>query len=193
MRSGNESYPWFALRVRSNYENTVATILRGKGYEGFLPLYVSRRAWSDRVKQIERPLFPGYVFCRFDVQRRLPILTTPGVVCVVGVGKRPIPIDDVEIASIQAAVRSGLPAVPWPFLRIGQQVSIERGPLRGTTGILLNFKGQHRLVLSVTLLQRSVAVELDCAWVAEVAAQERVPMLPRDSPWVQPPSNEVPQ
>jgi transcription antitermination factor NusG len=193
MQSGNEKYPWFALRVRSNYENTVTTILHGKGYEGFLPFYVSRRAWSDRVKEIQRPLFPGYVFCRFDVQRRLPVVMTPGVVCVVGVGKRPIPIDDAEIASIQAAVRSGLPAAPWPFLQIGQQVSIERGPLRGTTGILLSYKGQHRLVLSVTLLQRSVAVEVDSAWVSEVATHDGVPMLPTDPQWAQPSSNEAPQ
>src|SRR2546425_11631971 len=127
MRMGpsNGTYPWFALRVRSRYENTVATILGGKGYEWFLPLYKSRRPWSDRIKEIQLPLFPGYIFCRFDLQHRLPILTTPGVVTVVGIGKRPIPIDDAEIAAIQAAVRSGIPSRPWPFLRIGQRVRVE--------------------------------------------------------------------
>src|SRR3989449_2918115 len=90
MRMGpsNGSYPWFALRVRSRYENTVATILGGKGYEWFLPLYKSRRPWSDRIKEIQLPLFPGYIFCRFDLQHRLPILTTPGVVTVVGIDRK---------------------------------------------------------------------------------------------------------
>jgi transcription antitermination factor NusG len=169
MQRTNVSYPWYAIRVRSRFENVVATILEGKGYEGFLPLYDTRRTWSDRIKQIQVPLFPGYVFCRFDVQRRLPILTTPGVVGIVGVGKCPVALDDAEIMGLQVAVRSGLPTGPWPFLRIGQQVRIEYGPLSGLKGILLNFKGQQRLVLSVTLLQRAIAVEVDGAWVQPIS------------------------
>lgn len=90
---------------------------------------------------------------------------TPGVVAIVGIGKCPIPVDDGEIAAIQAAVRSGLPSRPWPFLEIGQRVRVEYGPLCGLEGILVDFKGQHRLVVSVNLLQRSVAVEVDSAWV----------------------------
>ncbi len=169
-RPGDGVCPWYAIRVRSRYENIVTAILEGKGYESFLPLYQSRRAWSDRIKELQLPLFPGYVFCRFDVQRRLPILTTPGVVGVVGVGKRPVPIDEAEIGAIRAAVQSGLQTRPWPFLQIGQEVSVKDGPLSGLKGILLNFKGQHRLVLSVTLLQRSVAIEVDGAWVDPITA-----------------------
>jgi len=168
MQSGSGSYPWFALHVRSRHENSVAAILGGKGYECFLPLYRSRRLWSDRIKEIELPLFAGYVFCRFDMQRRLPILTTPGVVEVVGIAKRPIPIDDSEIAALQATLRSGLQSRPWPFLQVGQKVRVEAGPLCGVEGILLGFKGRQRLVLSVTLLQRSVAVEVDGAWIAPI-------------------------
>ncbi len=171
---GNGNFPWFALRVRSRHENTVATILSGKGYEWFVPLYKSRRLWSDRIKEIQMSLFPGYVFCRFDLQQRFPILTTPGVVSVVGIGKCPIPIDDAEIAAIQAAVRSGLPSRPWPFLQTGQRVRVEYGPLCGLEGILLYVKGQRRLVLSVSLLQRSVAVEVDDAWVVPTPQQARV-------------------
>ncbi len=181
---GNGSYPWFALRVRSRYENTVATFLGGKGYEWFLPLYKSRRRWSDRIKEIELPLFPGYVFCRFDLQHRLPILTTPGVVTVVGIGKRPIPIDDGEIAAIQAAVRSELPSRPWPFLEIGQRVRVEYGPLCGLEGILLDFKGHHRLILSVILLQRSVAVEVDGAWVIPIPQQRQACAATLGSPYL---------
>jgi transcription antitermination factor NusG len=165
------SYPWFALQVRSRYENLVATQLTGKGYEWFLPIYKCRRRWSDRFKEIERPLFPGYVFCRLDLLNRLPILTIPGVALIVGIAKTPVPIDEAEIAAIQAVVKSEIPSQPWPFLKIGQRVRIEYGPLCGLEGILLDFKGQHRLVLSVTLLQRSVAVQVEGAWVTPLPQQ----------------------
>jgi len=101
---------------------------------------------------------------------------TPGVIQVVGVGKSPIPVDDADIADIQTAVRSGLPRQPWPFLQIGQRVRVERGPLCGLEGILLNIKGRDRLILSVTLLQRSVAVEVEDSWVSPIA-----PGLPANS------------
>jgi len=142
--------------------------LAGKGYEWFLPLRKSRRRWSDRIKEIEQPLFPGYVFCRFDPLARLPILITPGVIGIVGIGKTPIPIEDSEILSIQTIVKSGLPSQPWPFLQIGERVRIDSGPLEGLEGILLQSKANHRLVVSVTLLQRSVAAEIDSACVSRV-------------------------
>jgi transcription antitermination factor NusG len=146
----------------------VATLLRGKGYEPFLPVYKRRRQWSDRIKELELPLFPGYLLCRFNPVARLPILVTPGVIQVVGIRKEPTPVDDAEIAAIQAAVRSGLPREPWPFLHVGQRVRVESGPLSGLEGILLDLKGRHRVVLSVSLLQRSVAVEVDDAWVIPI-------------------------
>ncbi|MCI0423321.1 MAG: NusG-like protein [Acidobacteria bacterium] len=139
----------------------VASLLHSKGYEEFLPLYRSRRRWSDRMKAIEKPLFPGYVFCRFDVQKRLPILMTPGVRLIAGIGKTPLPVNDSEMAALQLIVQSGLQAEPWPFLQVGQRVRIERGSLQGVEGILMAIKKPYRLVVSVTLLQRSVAVELD--------------------------------
>jgi transcription antitermination factor NusG len=142
--------------------------LQGKGYEPFLPVYASRRRWSDRIKEIELPLFPGYLFCRLDPSDRLPILVTPGVVQIVGIGKNPVPLDELEIASIQTAVQSGLRRQAWPYQQIGQKVRVECGPLRGLEGILLSIKGGHRLILSVTLLQRSVAVEVDETWVSPI-------------------------
>jgi transcription antitermination factor NusG len=159
------SFPWFALQVRSRYESVAATFLHGKGYEWFLPTYWHRRQWSDRIKKIELPLFPGYLFCRFNPQDRLPILTIPGVISIVGIAKNPIPVDETEIASLRVLVKSGLPHEPWPYLQVGQRVRIEYGALCGLEGILLHFKGRHRITLSVTLLQRSVAVEIDSAWV----------------------------
>jgi transcription antitermination factor NusG len=163
------NYPWFALHVKSRYESFVAAHLGGRGFEWFLPLYKGRRRWSDRFEEIEQPLFPGYVFCRLDPFNRLPILTTPGVFLIVGVGKTPLSIAESEIAAIHATIKSGIPTQPWPFLQIGQKVRIEHGPLCGLEGILLEVRGHHRMVLSVTLLQRSIAVQLEDAWVRPVA------------------------
>jgi transcription antitermination factor NusG len=167
------TYPWFALQVRSRYENIATAHLSSMGYESFLPLYKCRRRWSDRFKTIERPLFPGYVFCRLNPLDRLPILITPGVFLIVGLGKTPVPIDEAEIAAIQSAVKSGLPSQPWPFMQIGQRVRIEHGPLCGLDGVLLDFRGHHRVVLSVTLLQRSIAVQVENAWVTPIPQQAR--------------------
>lgn len=153
--------PWFAIRVKSNRENVTATALHGKGLEEFAPTCRARNRWSDRVKDVDVPLFPGYIFCRFDPQHRLPVITTPGIVSIVGLGKTPEPIDESEIARIHSIVSSGALAYPWPFLRSGQKVSIVHGPLTGVDGLLVNLKNEYRLIVSITLLQRSVAVEVD--------------------------------
>jgi transcription antitermination factor NusG len=166
--SATGKLPWFALQVRARYEQGVADHLDGKGYELFLPLYKCRKRWSDRIKEVEAPLFPGYLFCRLNPQDRLPILKTPGVIQVVGSNRTPTAVDEHEIEAIQAMVASGIPNQPWPFLAAGDRVRIESGPLSGLEGILIEFKGNHRLVLSVTLLQRSVAVEIDSAFVASL-------------------------
>lgn len=160
-----KGFPWFALQVRTRYEPGVASFLEGSGYELFLPLYACRRRWSDRIKKVETPLFPGYLFCRFDPQDRLPILKTPGVIQIVGYNRIPFPVEDSEIRAIQALMASGLPNQPWPFLGVGDRVRIEAGPLRGHEGTLVEFKGSHKLTLSITLLQRSVAVEIDSAFI----------------------------
>ena len=157
--------PWFALQVRTRHETAIAGFLEAKGYEQFVPLYKSRKRWSDRVKVTETPLFPGYLFCRFDPQYRLPVLKTPGVIQVVGYNRIPAPIDDNEIHAIQTLIASGLPTQPWPFLAVGDHVRIESGALRGLDGIVVKLKENHRLVVSVTLLRRSVAVEIDSAVV----------------------------
>jgi transcription antitermination factor NusG len=147
----------------------VASLLRHKGYAEFLPLYRTRRRWSDRFKEVELPLFPGYLFARFDPLHRLPILTIPGIEFIVGIGKAPVPVDDEEVQAIQTIVESGLKAEPWPFLQVGNAVRIINGPLFGVEGILLEEKKQHRLIVSVTLLQRSVSVEIDRGWVLPVS------------------------
>jgi len=170
--TGSRLY-WYAIHTRVRHEKIVAQALADKGYEEFLPLCKCRRRWSDRTKELELPLFPGYIFCRFDLEHRLPILVTPRVEYIVGIGKVPFPVDEAEIVVLQSIVKSGLPAEPWPFLQVGQQVQIDYGPLEGVNGLLLALKKPCRLVVSVTLLQRSVAVEIDSAWVTPLAPSQR--------------------
>lgn len=157
----NNDEQWYALYVRSHFERVAEQSLRGKGCQAFSPFYQTRRKRSDRTTLVDLPLFPSYVFCRFNSTKRLPILTTPGVVNIVGVGNVPEPVKLSEIQSIQKVAESGRPVQPWPFLRQGQKVCIEAGPLSGTEGTLLKVKNELRLVVSVTLLQRSIAVEVD--------------------------------
>jgi transcription antitermination factor NusG len=156
---------WFALSVTPRKEKVTARTLRALGYEDFLPLYSVKRRWSDRIKTVEFPLFPGYVFSRFDPNVRLPILKIATVSHVVGPGNKPEPVNESEIFALQTVCQSGLQAVPCPYLTVGSKVLIHDGPLSGLEGILVRDK-QTRLVLSVSLLQRSVAVEIDRAWVS---------------------------
>jgi transcription antitermination factor NusG len=164
MSTVKANQPWYALRVKSRFENAVATHLTARGFESFLPMYKSRRRWSDRIRETEVPLFSSYVFCRFDPLDRFPVVSIPGIVNVVSIGKVPTAVDQSEIEAIQATVRSGLHHEPCSYLHIGQKVRIEQGPLNGVEGILLSFKGNQRLILSITLLQRSMAVQIDEAW-----------------------------
>jgi transcription antitermination factor NusG len=161
-------WPWFALRVRSNFERKSADLLGQKGLEQFLPTYRRRTRWSDRTKWVERPLFPGYLFCRFDPENWLPVLQTAGIVHAVSMGGRPIPVEEAEIESLRTLVKSSLPLFPQAFLRIGQKVRIQHGPLAGVEGILEQFEKNCRIVVSVSLLQRSVSAEINAEWIAGI-------------------------
>jgi transcription antitermination factor NusG len=164
-RTKNDELPWFAVHVRTRHETAIASFLEAKGYEQFVPLYKFKKRWSDRIKVLEAPLFPGYLFCRFDPQFRLPILKTPGVIQIIGYNRIPTPIDETEISAIQTVIESGMQTQPWPFLEVGEHVRIGSGSLRGLDGIVVKMKENHRLVVSVTLLRRSVAVEIDSSLV----------------------------
>ncbi len=159
---------WFAVRTAAGREKFVAAQFQNKGFDHFLPLYKSRRKWSDRTKELELPLFPGYLFCRFEVSNRLPILITPGVKLIVGYGKVPVPVSAAEIESLRRAVTSGAQAEPYPYLSVGQKVRIREGSMAGVEGILLQIKNAWRIVLSIELLRRSVLVELDRGVIAPV-------------------------
>lgn len=172
---------WFAVKVRTRSEDIVSLSLQAKGYKCLLPTYPERRRYADRFKEIQCPLFPGYVFCRFDPVYRLPIITTPLVQEVVSFGRVPCPMSDQEIQSIQQIVDSGVLARPCPYLRIGQKVRIQEGPLAGVEGLLSSEKGDSRLIVSVHLLQRSVAVELDRHCVRPLYFQAPAPISASES------------
>ena len=160
---------WFAVRVRTSAESLVEANLRDKCEGTFLPTYLECRHYCDRVKQVRAALFPGYLFCRFNPDGRLPILQTPGVQQVLGNSTGPIPVDDGEILGLQKTATLGLSTRPWPFLRRGERVRIGYGSMAGVEGILLYEKGSQLLVLSVELLQRSVAVQIDRSMVRPVS------------------------
>lgn len=177
-----ETFPvteaWYALRVRSNFERTVSAGLRCRGYEEFLPVYRSWRRWSDRYREIEVPLFSGYVFCRFPAAMRSPVLAVPGVVEIVGFGRQIEPVSNTEIEALRQFVSSGLQLCPWPYFEVGQKVLIQKGPLAGIEGTLVAIRNQWRVVVSVDLLKRAVAAEVDIDWLDRTARRPAAVAIP---------------
>ena len=166
----SQSLPWFALRVRSRAEQLVGIALKGRGYEIFLPTYLECRRYSSCVKRVDTALFPGYLFCRLDVDNRLPVLSTRGVEHIVSCGGVPRPVEDCEIDAVRRVVDARLSAKPWPYLQLGNPVRIRFGPLAGLEGLVVLEKSRERLVLSVSMLQRSVAVEMERSWVHPIVS-----------------------
>jgi len=160
--------PPLLLAKKSRHEKIVSQLLCNKGFETFLPLYTRRHQYARRVRTFELPLFPGYLFCRSDSATRLPILTTPGVLRMLGTGRIPIPVEDGEIASLQKAAQAGASMIPYPYWQSGQAGRITAGPLAGIEGIVVTEKNSTRLVLNVSLLQRSVMLEIDSDCVTRV-------------------------
>lgn len=152
---------WLALQVRPRYEFITASILRGKGYEEFLPVYTTWRKWSDRQKKIVAPLFSGYVFCKMDENIKFPLITTLGVIRIVGSCGGTAYLEDSEIEIIRIAERSGREVEPWPFLQVGDRVQIKSGLLLGLQGVLLAHKNKNRLIISIDLIQKSISVEVE--------------------------------
>lgn len=163
-----EGSAWWALYTRHQHEKTVAEMLSAKGLEVFLPLYVTRRRWKDRNKVLSLPLFPGYLFVQGGPDRRLQVLTTPGIHMILCNGDHPAIIPELEIEAIRRAVEGSYRIEPHPFLKCGDRVRVKRGALEGVEGVLVRKKNMCRLVLSVDLLERSVAVEIDASDVEPV-------------------------
>jgi len=151
---------WVAVHVRSNAEKHVAIGLRERHYDQFLPTYRVQRHWKDRNVVLEVPLFPGYLFCRWDGSNPRRIVEIPGVLQIVGLGRVPVPVDEAEVAAIRRIVESGLPCKSWTLLRAGTRVRLVDGPLRGLEGILESTNSVNHVVVNVNLLKRAVAVRV---------------------------------
>ena len=166
-----EDSAWWAIYTRYRCEKTVAHMLSTKGFEVYLPLYESVRRWTDRQKTLNLPLFPGYVFIRGGLDRRLEIITTPGVQMILSYGDRVAIIPDREIDAIRRTVEGPYHVEPHAYLNCGERVRVTRGSLRGIEGVLVRKKNLYRLVLSMDLLAQSVAVEIDAADVEPADAR----------------------
>jgi transcriptional antiterminator RfaH len=167
------SHPWFTIQTRPKREWTARECLTSKGYECFLPSYRQRKRWADRFVERELPLFPSYLFCRFDLRATAAIgrvVSTPGVWRIVGFGGKPLAADDQEIEALQRAIDGRLPTEPWNRIPTGARVRVETGPLAGVEAITLPHSNNRKLVLSVSLLQRTVIVTLESGTTVKVLA-----------------------
>lgn len=161
---GSNEYPWYAVTVCPRHEKKVVWNLDHRGVRCFVPTYRSVRKWKDRRKELDLVLFPGYVFVQLDLQerdKRLAMLTTPGVLRFVTFHGEPVPVDQDEIKFINSTLTSGIAVSPHPYLQKGRRVRVVRGALAGIEGILVRRKERFRLVLSVNLIMQSVALEVD--------------------------------
>jgi len=152
---------WYAAYTSANHEKRVAEQLVVRSVEHFLPVYESVRRWKDRRVKLAMPLFPGYVFVRITLRDRLRVQQVPGVARLVGFGGMPVALPEEEMQALRASIARGLRAVPHPFLTAGRRVRVKNGPMVGLQGILKRRKSQSRLVVSLELIQRSMAVEVD--------------------------------
>lgn len=152
---------WYVVYTRANHEKRVAEQLEHRSIEHLLPLYESVRRWKDRRLQLQMPLFPGYVFVRFSLHNRLPVLQVPGVVRLIGFDGQPKPLAESEIETLRDRLSGGVNVEPHPYLTIGRRARIKRGPLEGCEGILIRRKGKYRVVLSIEMILRSVVADVD--------------------------------
>jgi transcription antitermination factor NusG len=166
---------WYALSVKARHEKRVSDNLCAMGRTVFLPQYLARRRWTDRYKETLFPLFPGYTFCRLSASEHWWVPQLPSVHGIVGIANIPTPLDEDEVKAIQSIAHSGLPTVPWPPLHCGDRVRLMDGPLRGLQGQLVSLRGTHRFVVAISLLQRSVAVEIERKWL-EPLTPKRPPL-----------------
>jgi transcription antitermination factor NusG len=154
---------WYAAYTSANHEKRVTEQFVVRDVEHFLPVYESVRRWKDRRVMLQMPLFPGYVFVRMALRDRLQVQQVPGVAHLVGFDGTPAALPDEEIDALRTSLESGVRAEPHPYLTVGRHVRLKSGPLAGMQGILVRRKGNFRVVISIELIQRSVAVDADVA------------------------------
>ncbi len=167
-----ESLPWFALRTKSRHEKAVCCSLSQRGFTPFVPLYQARHRWKDRTVTVELPLFSTYVFCQFEPSRRVEILKAPGVWEIVSSGHTPLEVQRGEVDALRRVLASGMPVEPWRYISAGEHVRVADGPLKGAEGVLIDAATQPKLVVSITLLQRSIMVELDAEAIEPIGGAD---------------------
>jgi len=160
---------WYALYTKHHHEKKAADVLARKGIETFLPLNRSLRQWKDRKKMVAMPLFPGYLFLRSDLSNRVEILNTPGVFFLVESAGHACPVPEHEIEAVRAVAESDVKLEPHPYLEHGERVRIRSGPLAGICGLVVQSRNQHRVVISVELLRKAVAVAVDLENLEKIA------------------------
>jgi transcription antitermination factor NusG len=169
----NTAYHWFALQTKHKNERKVEYLLKQKGYECLTPTYRSKRKWSDRTVEIDLPLFPGYVFCRFSPSVLGKAISTQGVIRIVGFGGKPAEVVIEEVEALQRLAQSNFLREPWKYLPDGTLILVETGPLAGIQGVICTEENKRQLIISVTLLQRSIAIQLDEDTAISVIADTR--------------------
>jgi transcription antitermination factor NusG len=152
---------WYAAYTFANHEKRVAQQLEEHRIQAFLPTYQSIRRWKDRRKVLELPLFPSYVFVQMNVQNRLDVLRLPGVLGFVCFQGKPAPVESAEIENLRHGLVDGTAVHPHPYLKAGRMVRIRSGSMAGVEGVLVRKRDCTRVVLSISLLQRSVSVDID--------------------------------
>jgi transcription termination/antitermination protein NusG len=170
------NHPWFALRVRHRCEHCSASALLHAEFTVCSPTYVSERRWSDRIKRVELPLFPGYIFCQVAPAQRYNVLAAPGVVQIVGIGNTPVPVQPQEMEGVLRSMQHGLRAEPAEMPRPEDRVLIQSGPFRGLEGVVVELKKSKRIILLMTLLQRAIAVEVEESAVLLMSDRPRLPI-----------------
>ena len=165
-------FKWYALQVRPKWEQRVARVLSLKGYTVFAPTFTIRKPGRPRGSDTTAPIFPAYVLCRYEATVAHRMVDSPCVIRLVGYGHTPTPVDDREMASLQLLYASGLPSYPWQYYRRGQRIRVTSGALAGVEGYFVRIKGTDRVIVNLTILQRSIMVEFDGAMV------EALPSVP---------------
>jgi transcription antitermination factor NusG len=157
---------WYPLKVRSGGELSAAAALRIRGFDPYCPTQKERRRYSDRMKLVEAAVFPGYVFCQFDIRRKLSVITSPGVEYIVAFADPPTPVPEEEIVTIRRVIDAGAQATP--YLARGQRVRVTHGALEGVEGILVRDASGDRLVISIELVNQSASLHIDIDEVCPV-------------------------
>lgn len=160
--------PWYALKTRVGGELMTLNLLRARGFEPYCPVHKERRRYSDRIKIVEAALFPGYVFCQFDIQKKLPIISCPGVEYIVGFSNGPTPVPEKEISDVRRLMAAGASAMRG--LARGQRVRVAVGPLEGVEGVLVRDIEGDRLVVSIGVLSQGASLHINQDQVCEIAA-----------------------